>query len=58
MMKCGHFGKQISNTWEVFNVVLEKDEEDQLDRSCEKRRRTVERQGGNEYSTYINRKEG
>jgi hypothetical protein len=35
VMKIGHFGKQISNNREVFNVVLEKDE-DQLDRSCEK----------------------
>jgi hypothetical protein len=35
VMKIGNFGKQISNTWEVFNVVPEKDE-DQMDRSCEK----------------------
>ena len=36
VMKIEHFGKQISNTWEVFNVVLENNGEDQKDRSCEK----------------------
>ena len=36
VMKLGHFGKQMSNTWKVFKVVLEKDGEDQLERSCEK----------------------
>jgi hypothetical protein len=35
-MKLGDFGKQISNTWEVFNVVLEKDGEDQMDIPCGK----------------------
>jgi hypothetical protein len=33
--KLGRFGKEIRNTWKVLNVVLEKDGEDQLDRSCE-----------------------
>ena len=37
VLKLGRFGQQIRNTWKVFNVVLEKDGEDQLDRSCDKR---------------------
>jgi len=32
VLELGRFGQQIRNTWEV----LEKDGEDQLDRSCEK----------------------
>ena len=36
VLKLGRFGQQIRNTWKVLNVVLEKDGEDQLDRSCEK----------------------
>jgi hypothetical protein len=48
VMKLGHFGKQNSNTWEVFKVVLEKDGEDQLERSCEKRemKKYCRRRGG------------
>ena len=38
-------------------MVLEKDGEDQLDRSCEERRSITESQGGEEYPTY-NKKEG
>ena len=36
VLKLGRFGQQIRNTWKLLNVVLEKDGEDQLDRSCEK----------------------
>jgi hypothetical protein len=39
-------------------VVLEKDAEDQVDRSCEKLRRITQRQGGKEYPTYNIKKEG
>jgi len=40
VLKLGHFEQQIRNTWKVLNVVLEKDGENQLDRSCEKRSAT------------------
>ena len=36
VLKLGRFEQQIRNTWKFCNVVLEKDGEDQLDRSCEK----------------------
>ena len=36
MLKLGHFGKQLRNTRRVWTVVLEKDGEDQFDRSCVK----------------------
>jgi hypothetical protein len=34
VLKLGHFEKQIRNSWEVFKVVMEKDGEGQVDRSC------------------------
>jgi hypothetical protein len=39
------------------NVVLEKDEEDKLDQSCEKLRIVTKCQGGEEYPTYNKKKE-
>ena len=37
VLKLGYFGKYIRNTWKFLKcVVLEKDGEDQFDRSCEK----------------------
>jgi hypothetical protein len=39
-----------------WNVVLEKDGEDQLDRSCGERRSVTKRQGGEEYPTYSKKK--
>ena len=41
-----------------WNVELEKDGEEQLDRSCEKWRRIAYSQGGEEYPTYSKKKEG
>jgi hypothetical protein len=41
-----------------WKVVLEKDAEDQLDRSCEKLRSITTSQGGQEYPTYDNTKNG
>ena len=38
--------------WKFRNVVLEKDGEDPLDRSCEKRKSITKSQGGNEYPTH------
>ena len=43
---------------EVLKVVLKKDGEDQLDRSCEKLRSITWNQGGNGGSTYNKKKEG
>jgi len=37
VMKIVLFGKWIRNNWEVLNVTLEKNGEDQVDRLCEKR---------------------
>jgi hypothetical protein len=36
VLKLGRFGQQIRIPGKFWNVVLEKDGEDQLDRSCEK----------------------
>jgi hypothetical protein len=36
VLKPGHFGESTRNTSKVLNVVLEKDEEDQLNRFYEK----------------------
>jgi hypothetical protein len=41
-----------------WNVVLEKDREDQLDRSCEKLRRVKKSQGREKYPTNNKKKEG
>ena len=41
-----------------LNVVLEKDGEDRLDRSCEKWRSITQSQGEEEFPTYNKRKEG
>jgi hypothetical protein len=41
-----------------WNVVLEKNREDQLDRSCEKWRSITQSQGGEEYRTYNKKKKG
>jgi len=41
----------------LWTVVLEKDGEDQLDRSCEKWRSVTESQGGEEYTAYNIEKE-
>ena len=41
-----------------WNVVLEKDAEDQLDRSCEKWGSVTYSQVGEEYHTYNKKKEG
>ena len=43
--------------WKFWNVVLEKDGEDQLDRSCEKLRTITKSQGGEEYPTINQEKE-
>jgi hypothetical protein len=40
------------------NVVLEKDGEDQLDRSCEKRSNVTQSQRGKEYPSYNEKSEG
>jgi hypothetical protein len=40
------------------NVVLEKHGEDQLNRSCEKRRSITQSEGGEEYRTYSKKKKG
>jgi len=42
----------------VTNVVLEKDGEDQFDRSCEELRSVRKNQEGEEYPTHIKKKEG
>jgi hypothetical protein len=42
----------------IWNVVLEKNGEDQLDRSCEKWRSITQIQGGEEYPTYNKKKKG
>jgi hypothetical protein len=47
----GHFGQYIGITWKVLNVVLEKDGEDHLDRSCDKFRYITYSQGAEEYPT-------
>jgi len=39
-------------------MVSEKDGEDQLDRSCEELRSVTKSQEGEEYPTYIEKKEG
>ena len=57
-LKLGRFGKSITYTLEVRNVVLEKDGEDQLDHSCEKLRSITESLGGKEYPIYNKNKEG
>jgi hypothetical protein len=36
VMKLGHFESRSDIPGKFLNVVLEKDEEDQIDRSCEK----------------------
>jgi hypothetical protein len=41
-----------------WNVVLEKDREDQLDRSCEECRNTTKSQGREKYPTKRKEKEG
>jgi hypothetical protein len=41
-----------------WNVVLMKNGEDQLDRSCEKWRSITQSQGGEEYRTYSKKKKG
>jgi hypothetical protein len=43
---------------EFWNVVLEKNGEDQLDRSCEKLRSITQSQGWEEYPTYNKKKTG
>jgi len=54
VLKLGHFGgKQFRNTMEVL-----KDTADQMERSCEKCKSITYSQGGNEYSTYNEQKEG
>ena len=35
LLRVGHFRKYIRNPWKFWNVVLEKDGEDKLGRSCE-----------------------
>ena len=50
VLKPGDVRESIRNTSKILNVVLEKDEEDQLDQSCEKRSITKS-QGGEEYPT-------
>ena len=58
VFKLGHFGKRTEYILRVLNVVLGKDGEDQLDRSCEKLRSVTQSQGGQEYPTHNKRKEG
>jgi hypothetical protein len=41
-----------------WNVVLEKNGEDQLDQSCEKWRSITQSQGGEEYPIYNKKKQG
>jgi len=43
---------------EFWNVVLEMDGNEQLDRSCEKWRSVTKSQGVEEYPTYSKKKEG
>jgi hypothetical protein len=45
-------------TWKVSHLVLEKDGEDQLNRSCEKLRSVSQSQEEMEYPTYSTNKEG
>ena len=45
-------GNRSETPGKFWNVVLEKDGEDQLDWSCEKWRSVTESQGGEEYRTY------
>jgi hypothetical protein len=49
-------GSEVSRKF--WNVVLEKNGEDQLDRSCEKLRSIAQSQGGEEYPTYNKMKKG
>jgi len=42
VLKHEHFGSLIRNTWNVRNVMLERDGEDQLDRLCEKCRSVMQ----------------
>ena len=58
VLELAYFGEYVRNNWEVSSVVLEKDGEDHLDRSCEKWRSVTESQGGEEYPTYNKKKEG
>jgi len=57
VQKIEHFGKYIRNPWDVWNLMLEKNGKDQLDWSC-----VIwsikKRQGGEEYPTYSELKEG
>jgi hypothetical protein len=60
-VRCLHLDTSESRTeipWTFWNVVLEKNGEDQLDRSCEKRGSITQSQGGKEYPTYNKAKEG
>jgi len=60
VLKPGHFEKKkTSETVGKFsNMVLEKDGEDQLDRSCKKRSSVTRSQRGKEYPSYNEKSEG
>jgi hypothetical protein len=51
VLKRGHFGKSIRNSCEVLKCGVEKDGEDNLERSCEKRSTTYS-EGGEECPSY------
>jgi hypothetical protein len=44
--------------WKFWNVVLKKDAEDQLSRSCERWKSITKSQGGKKHPTYSKKKEG
>jgi hypothetical protein len=59
VLKPGHFGeKKSERTGKFSNVVLEKDGEEQLDRSCEKRSSVIQSQRGKEDPSYNEKGEG
>jgi hypothetical protein len=45
---CDYLSRKIKNTWIFLNMLLEEDEKDQLDRSCEKSECTTRKQGEKE----------
>ena len=55
VLKLGHFESRSEIPGKLWNVVLEKDEEDQIDRSCEKWSITKSEEG-EEYHTKIKRR--
>lgn len=58
VVKNAHFRKYIRNTQKIWNMVLQKDGEDQLDLSSEKWRSITYSQGRKEHPTHNKEEEG